>query len=332
MANPKHLKLLEQGIEVWNRWRNQSFDVIPDLDKANLHGSYLPGCILSHASLCGACLSNTYLSRADLRRADLSGADLCGANLSYADLSYADLGGANLSGAYLNFAKIGGAVLAGANLSKARMANTIIGDVDLSEVKNLNEVIHHGPSSVGIDTIYKSRGDIPKEFLRSCGVSDDFITYMRSLATKAIEFYSCFISYSGKDEEFATHLYTHLQKEGVRCWFAPKDLRIGDRFRELIDESIRLYDKLLLVLSEHSVTSRWVEKEVLTALETEEQQKKIVLFPVRLDDSVFEVNSGWAADIKRTRHIGDFREWKNPYSYRRGFERLMRDLKADARQ
>jgi len=39
-------------------------------------------------------------------------------------------------------------------------------------------------------------------------------------------------------------------------------------------------------------------------------------------------DTGWAADIHRTRHIGDFRRWKNHEAYRTAFDRLLRDLKA----
>jgi hypothetical protein len=111
-------------------------------------------------------------------------------------------------------------------------------------------------------------------------------------------------------------------------WFAPEDLKIGDKFRVKIDESIRIYEKLLLILSEHSLRSDWVEKEVETALEKEREQKRTILFPVRLDNSVFESRAGWAADIRRTRHVGDFRRWKDHDAYQKTFERLLRDLKA----
>lgn len=152
---------------------------------------------------------------------------------------------------------------------------------------------------------------------------------MRSLTAKAIEFYSCFISYSSKDEEFAKRLYNDLQDKGVRCWFAPEDLKIGDRFRVRIDESIRLHDKLLLVLSENSVSSEWVGDEVEAALEKEVGQGgKVVLFPLRLDGAMMEIKSGWPAKVRRTRHIGDFSDWKSHDSYKKAFERLMRDLKA----
>ncbi len=88
---------------------------------------------------------------------------------------------------------------------------------------------------------------------------------MRSLVAHPIEYYTCFISYSSRDQEFADRLYTDLQSKGVCCWFAPEDMKIGDKLRQRIDESIRLYDKLL-VLSAYSVASWWVEYEVEKAL------------------------------------------------------------------
>ena len=75
----------------------------------------------------------------------------------------------------------------------------------------------------------------------------------------AIQFYSCFISYSTRDEEFAKHLHSDLQNKGVRCWFAPHDVQSGKKLHEQIDEAIRRYEKLLLVLSGNSMSSGWVE-------------------------------------------------------------------------
>jgi len=123
-------------------------------------------------------------------------------------------------------------------------------------------------------------------------------------------------------------LHADLQNNGVRCWFAPEDMKIGDKIRPVIDESIRVYDKLLLILTEQSIKSAWVEKEVETAFEKEQRQQQTVLFPIRLDEAVMEAKEAWAADIRRTRHIGDFCGWKNHDNYRAAFERLLRDLKA----
>jgi hypothetical protein len=151
----------------------------------------------------------------------------------------------------------------------------------------------------------------------------------RSVNQPLTEYYSCFISYSSKDEAFAQRLHTDLQQKGVRCWFAPEDMKIGDKIRPRIDESIRIHDKLLLVLSKNSINSTWVEKEVETAFEEENKRKQTVLFPVRLDKAVMDTDQAWAADIRRTRHIGDFSWWKDHDAYQQAFERLLRDLKAE---
>ena len=91
--------------------------------------------------------------------------------------------------------------------------------------------------------------------LRGAGVPHNFITYMRSLTGAAFEFYSCFISYSTRDQAFADRLYTDLQARGVRCWFAPHDIQGGRKLHEQTDEAIKVYDKLLLLLSDASMNS-----------------------------------------------------------------------------
>ena len=104
-------------------------------------------------------------------------------------------------------------------------------------------------------------------------------------------------------------------------------MKTGDRIRQRIDETIRVHDKLLLILSERSISSQWVGKEVETAFEKEGKTGETVLFPIRLDNTVMDTSEAWAADIRRTRHIGDFTDWKNHDAYQKAFERLLRDLK-----
>ncbi|MBO0782882.1 MAG: toll/interleukin-1 receptor domain-containing protein [Ktedonobacteraceae bacterium] len=205
----------------------------------------------------------------------------------------------------------------------------IFADVDLSHVKGLESVIHQAPSTIGIDTIIRSRGNIPEVFLQRAGIPKIWIIYTHSLIDNPINFYSCFISYSSRDQTFTKRLYADLQSKGVRCWFAPEDLKIGDKIRPRVDESIRLYDKLLLVLSQYSVASQWVEQEVERALARERQENKIILFPIRLDKTVMDIEEGWPALIHNTRSIGDFTRWKHHDEYQKALDRLLRDLKAE---
>lgn len=371
MANEEYLAILKKGAWEWNQWRWQNDISVPDLKGADLKGAQLARVDLTAADLFSANLSGANLSKAELRFARLERADLSLANLMAADVSLTNLREATLEGAALVVAFMRGAILRNANLCHAKLGLTNLndsdlrgadlsgadldraslvganlededlnhvlldgakfGDSDLSRVKNLETVEHKGPSTIGIDTIYLSHGNIPEVFLRGAGVPETFIVQMKALvaAIEPIQFYSCFISYSSRDQEFAERLYADLQQKHVRCWFAPEDMKIGDRIRPRIDEAIRVHDKLLLVLTESSMRSAWVEKEVETAFEKERKQGRTVLFPIRLDDAVMGADEAWAADIRRTRHIGDFNEWKEHDKYKRAFERLMRDLKAE---
>jgi hypothetical protein len=216
------------------------------------------------------------------------------------------------------------------------MIFTSFGDVDLSSANGLETAIHDGPSTIGIDTIYRSKGKIPEAFLRGAGVPEEFITYMKSLVANPIEFYSCFISYSTKDQEFAERLHGDLQNKNVRCWFAPHDVRGGKKLHEQIDEAIRVHEKVLLILSENSMSSEWVKTEIAKARKRELREKKQVLFPVRLvpfeairDWECFDADTGKdSAREIREYFIPDFSEWEHHDKYKKAFERLLGDLKA----
>jgi hypothetical protein len=227
-----------------------------------------------------------------------------------ADLVWANLSKANLSRT---------------DLSHASLDETIFGDTNLTAVHGIETCNHFGPSTLDHRTRAKS-GPLPLAFLQGCGLPDALIDYLPSLLNEPFQFYSCFISYTSKDQAFAERLYADLQNKGVRCWFAPEDMKIGDRLRPRIDETIRLYDKLLLVLSKTSVASQWVEEEVETALARERQQGTTILFPVRIDNTVMALETGWPALIRNTRNIGDFRRWKTHDVYQKAFDRLLRDL------
>ena len=330
MAHEGHLKILEAGADAWHAWKVSNPYFRPDLSEAELSGAYL-----RRAALEGVNFHRAILSDADLRRARLCGASLANANLSNANLHSADLSHADLSGANLSGANLRNADLRNANLSKAILRNTdfretmlratVFADVVLSEAKWLDRCAHGGPSIVDHRTLERSK-DVPLIFWRGCGLPDTLIDYMPSLTGDAIQFYSCFISYSSKDQEFADRLHADLQNHGVRCWFAPHDLPIGEKIWDGIDEAIRTRDKVLLILSAGAIESDWVEDEVTTAFAEERRRKQLVLFPVRLDDLVIDSDEPWAGKLRDNRNIGDFTQWKDHDAYWATFERVLRDL------
>jgi len=400
MANPKHLKILKQGIPIWNKWVDKN-DIKPDLshadlrgirlvranlDGANLRGAKLEGVQLNGAGLDEAILTNANLQGADLTPATdesrgsgvmhytiLAGADLQKANLSRAFLTNANFEGANLTGAIfceaympnadfreanLSYADFAGAVMTEAHLKKTNLRGTrlvranlmgakiedacfttthmgwtILGDTDLSSARDLNSVIHFAPSIIDISTIYRSKGNIPESFLKKAGFPDEFLLYMHSLTNQAIRFYSCFISFTESDDLFSERLYNDMQAAGVRCWRWKEDAKWGSTLMRSIDEAVHVYDKLVVICSEASLNSPAVIREIERALQKEDdlaRQSKYseVLFPIRLDDYIF---TGWNHHRKADvilKNIGDFRQWKEPESYRKSLARLVCDLKA----
>ncbi len=351
-ANREHLARIIAGVPVWNAWRAENpFIVAPDLEDADLRGRdlrdvnfastnlcsvRLDGCNLAGARFFSARLSGTKMAGSNLRGAKFGQASFSGTDFSSADLSDAELAGCLLNGVDLNEASLEGAdltrsVFLRASLRGTRFAraalSTGFADVDLSRAIGLDEVRHVGPSSIGIDTLYRSAGAIPHAFLREAGIPDTFIAYVDSLVAGPIEFQSCFISYSTVDEPFADRLYRDLRREGVRCWFAPESLKVGDRFRREIDQSILVHDRLLVIMSAASLASAWVEEEVEAALERERRTTGTVLFPIRIDEAVMQTDTAWAASLRRTRHIGDFSGCQDARLYSAAKTRLIRDLR-----
>jgi hypothetical protein len=317
------------GVEEWNRQR-LSGEEIPSLYRADLRRADLSGADLTAADLTAA-----DLGRADLAGAILQGADLVGADLRRADLERADLRRADLRRADLRRADLAGAILqeadlAGADLAGAACRHTLFAQVDLSTVGGLESISHLGPSTIGTDALFLSKATVPETFLRGCGLPEALISYLPGLmgSMSPTRFHSSFISYSTEDKSFAERLHADLQREGVRCWYAPVDLRIGKNFWSVIDESIRFHDKLLLVLSQHSIRCKRLGKEVETAMEEERRQKRTVLLPICLDNATMKIKGGWPADIQQSHTIGDFRGWKAQDVYQKSFDRLLSDLRA----
>jgi hypothetical protein len=344
MANPEHLQILKRGVDVWNGWRVEHTDVRLDLSRADLSNADL-----SNANLSRADLGRADLSRANLSRANLDGADLSLANLNNADLIGAGLIGAHLLGAYLLDANLSHANLIGADLTSANLSGadftdvtlafTTFADNDLTEVKGLETVEHVAPSSIGVDTLYKSVGKIPAAFLRGCGIPDDFIAFIPSHfgIQQAIQFYSCFISYSTRDEEFARRLYSRMRDEKLRVWFAPEEMKGGQKLYEQIERAIQLHDRLLLVLSESSMQSEWVMNEIQRARETEIKEGRRKLFPITIVEfgkvkawRRFDADTGKdLAKEVREYFIPDFSNWKEHDAFEKAFERLLHDLRAE---
>ncbi|MGK7951724.1 MAG: pentapeptide repeat-containing protein [Xenococcaceae cyanobacterium] len=137
--NKKHLKILKQGVIVWNQWREENPDVIPELAGVKLNDIELEGINLRNADLRGSDLSNVHFHFSNFMYADLSQATLNNVIFSYACLSEA-----NFSKAFLREVFCLDAVLSFANLQDANLHDVNLNSADLHEAKldraNLSKV------------------------------------------------------------------------------------------------------------------------------------------------------------------------------------------------
>ena len=139
MANDEHVALLKQGVNVWNKSREEMNLRWANLSEANLSEAELSDLQLTLRGLSGTNRAGFIAGYLNYHKeeANLSGADLSGMDLSNANLGGANLGGANLSGTLLGSTDLSGADLRGANLngvknlSKADLRKANLGNADL---------------------------------------------------------------------------------------------------------------------------------------------------------------------------------------------------------
>jgi hypothetical protein len=371
MANDEHVaKLFEKGAESWNDWRRSNPSLIPDLRNMETPGAHswkhhdLGGVDLRKADLRGASLVGIDFSKSDLTSANLDGAYLCGtvfksarlckANFMHTRIYNVDFAGSdlqqssfagtdvrstsfrncNLREAGFNGMHCHGVDFREADLTGSWVVLAVFADCDFRGTLGLDaggDMRRLSPSSIGIDTLFRSQGQISEDFLRRTGVPEQVITFMRSLveSCEPIQFYSCFISYSTKDVSFADRLYSDLQTRGVRCWFFPEDAKWGNPVWGEIDQAIRVYDKLVVICSANSLQSAPVLREIDRALEREDRERRDILFPVRIDNYVIETWSHPRRTDVIAKVLGDFRGWdQDPLKYSKSLDRLVKALGA----
>jgi uncharacterized protein YjbI with pentapeptide repeats len=388
MANPEHLEILKQGVQVWNEWRIKKPETSPDLygaDISKLHlpppesaldkqenkstrfflegfgfeksdNSYLSGVNFRATFLQSVILTGVTLNGADLTGANLNEAKLNGANLNKAklrkamsrsaDLTQANLEGADLTEADFYSTNFTGTKLETTDFNRSKIGRCVFTDVDLSSAINLEMINHSSPSEISVSTLYKSVGKIPAAFLRGCGLSDWQIEYTKLhqpelsneevtnilyrvhdlRAHQAIQISPLFISYSHTDGAFVDAVETSLSGIGVRFWRDVHHSTAG-RLERQIDRAIRLNPTVLLVLSEHSVRSDWVEHEARLARKLEQEMGRDVLCPVALDNSW---KTCWWPERLREQimeyNVLDFSNWQDSDDMRRMFSRLIEGL------
>jgi tetratricopeptide (TPR) repeat protein len=87
-----------------------------------------------------------------------------------------------------------------------------------------------------------------------------------------------FISYSSVDKHAADAACATFEKNGIRCWIAPRDVPAGSEWAEAIIEAIESARIMVLIFSTHSNESRQVRREIELAV-----NRGLTIMPLRLE-------------------------------------------------
>ena len=108
-----------------------------------------------------------------------------------------------------------------------------------------------------------------------------------------------FLSYSNADVASALAIKAALEAGGVRCWKAPEDIRPGERWAAAITRAIRESTAMVIVVSERSMTSPEVAKELALAM-----SRRLLIIPLRIED--IELSDEWAYHFATIQWVDGF--------------------------
>ena len=261
-----------------------------DLRNANLAGVNLDRATLSEANLSGADLTN-----ANLDRANFTGANFTGANLTGASFNGANLSRSNLSSCVLNGADFYEAILNDVGAVEADFRNCVIGytvfqNCALDAAVGLDEVRHDAPSTIGLDTLLRSRGKLPESFILGSGVPAAVANLQDSVADAPVTTLEVHISCAEPDVPFARQLESNLRSAGIRTWVFAENFRgnpLVDRRatsgEEEIERWVRHYDRLIVVCSGAGLDSETVRNDITAAHESQKTTDRWTMFLVDAD-------------------------------------------------
>ena len=92
-----------------------------------------------------------------------------------------------------------------------------------------------------------------------------------------------FISYSHKNINAAQAICHELEDKGIKCWMAPRDIPVGAKYASVISKAIVHSKIVVLVFSDYSARSPWVESEINIAF-----SNRKTIIPYKIDKTNYE--------------------------------------------
>lgn len=155
-------------------------------------------------------------------------------------------------------------------------------------IQKTKKLKHESYASIDFQSILKSEFDsnVLKEIFN---INDPMIKETINKITTKVDYQRVFISFSFKDIKFAERLHKELTASGVICFFWVKDAPAGDPLEEIMTSNIKANEKILFIASESSIRSQACQFELTQGRKKQEEIWESVLFPIHIDNYLFEV-------------------------------------------
>lgn len=101
-----------------------------------------------------------------------------------------------------------------------------------------------------------------------------------------------FISYSRKDRKIAFPVFDELRASGIKIWIDERAIRGGAAWRAEIDKAIRKADVFILFLSQYSVDSNEVIRELKLAIKLDKDVLPVKLRPLKITPTIQKLIGG----------------------------------------
>jgi len=102
-----------------------------------------------------------------------------------------------------------------------------------------------------------------------------------------------FLSHSSHDAEVTSRVAETLRNHGIPVWYSATNIRGAQQWHDEIGRALKRCDFFIVLLSNHSIASEWVKRELSYALNHAQYAEKIL--PVKLETCDYESLS-WTLD------------------------------------
>lgn len=114
-------------------------------------------------------------------------------------------------------------------------------------------------------------------------VSEDPDKTLREIADRIAEVQQrprVFLSYTSVDKEFADRLTKNLRERNVEVWAADEQIQAGDSISQKIKEGLTSSQWVIFLVSEDSMKSTYINRELELALDEEKGRERPFIIPV----------------------------------------------------